>query len=263
MAKNNFDASLKYVLIDEGGNDDDPQDHGGRTSRGITQREYDSWCQINKKKGGDVWEASSSDIKAVYKSQYWAPYCDQLPAGVDYVFFDTSVNAGRSQAVKSFQKALGVPADGMMGQITVSAIQSADPDKLIHDVNDIRRTFYKHLRQFPRYGKGWLSRVDHCERGALAMTKSDYSAPNTPSPVDKSPKSDPTDVSTTTVSPETSTTTTVGTGGLIVLLQQFKDALTPYANIQYVTYGLITIAVLSFAYGMYGLYHRSKVQAAV
>lgn len=264
MAKSNFKACLRYVLIDEGGNDDDPQDHGGRTSRGITQREYDSWSQLNDKKGGDVWEASSSDIENVYQSQYWNPYCDKLPGGVDYVFFDTSVNAGRSQAVKSFQKALDLNPDGMMGQITLNAIASADPVDLIHKVSEVRREFYRHLKQFPRYGRGWLSRVDHCERGALSLTSTNFSNGDTASPVDKSPKANSKDVATTTVSPETSTTTAASSGGLVAILNSFHDALQPYAmQIQYVTYTLLGVAAISFGYGMWGFIHRSKVQAAV
>jgi len=33
MPEANFPKSLHYVLENEGGNDDDPDDHGGRTSR--------------------------------------------------------------------------------------------------------------------------------------------------------------------------------------------------------------------------------------
>ena len=180
MSNENFDVSLKYVLVDEGGNDDDPRDHGGRTSRGITQREYDAWCHLNGKVAGDVWKASQTEIGSIYRSQYWEPYCNSLPNGLDYCFFDISVNCGRSQAVKTFQKALGVPADGMMGQITLAAINKADRIDLIHKVSDERRYFYRHLGQFAIYGKGWLSRVDHCEKQALAISGGDQYHPATP-----------------------------------------------------------------------------------
>jgi lysozyme family protein len=118
----NFDTSLRLVLADEGGNSDDPNDHGGRTSRGITQREYDHWCGLNNKQGGDVWNASDEDIAAIYKDQYWNPYCSDLPTGLDYLFFDISVNCGRTQAVRQFQRGLGVNVDGMMGIVTKNSI---------------------------------------------------------------------------------------------------------------------------------------------
>ena len=38
-----FPTSVALTLVSEGGNDDDPRDPGGRTSRGITQNEWNNW----------------------------------------------------------------------------------------------------------------------------------------------------------------------------------------------------------------------------
>jgi lysozyme family protein len=263
MAASSFSTALKYVLIDEGGNDDDPNDHGGRTSRGITQKEYDAWCSLNGVTSGDVWKAPHLQIQTIYKTQYWAPFCDQLPAGLDYVFFDTSVNAGRSRAIKSFQQALGVTPDGMLGQVTMAAIQASEPTDLINKVSDVRRSFYQHLAQFPRYGKGWLSRVDHCQKGALALAHNTQYNKTEPASTE-SPKANDKDVATTTVSPETSGGTAVASGGLMSILDSFKDSLSNYADtFQYIKYILIGVAVVGLGYSVYGFYSRSKTQAAV
>ena len=165
----NFLTAYIAVRADEGGNDDDPHDHGGRTSRGITQREYDAWCHLTGRPGGDVWEASEEDIQAIYHGQYWQPWCDNLPLGPDYVFFDMCVNEGQLQAAKNLQRALKVKVDGHVGVITLSAAQKADPAKLVGRMCALNRTFYKGLKQFHRYGRGWLNRVDHVERTALKM----------------------------------------------------------------------------------------------
>lgn len=253
----NFEQALKYVLIDEGGNDDDPQDHGGRTSRGITQREYEAWCRNNGKATGDVWKASQDDITSIYRTQYWNPYCDSLPSGVDYLFFDISVNAGRTRAVRQFQQALDVNVDGMIGQVTLDAIKNADPVQLIHDVSNVRRNWYRHLSQFKRYGKGWLSRVGHCENGAIAIHNNDKSFVKPAA--DPHPKA--TEPASTTVSPEASGTTAVTSGGLLQILESFKDNLSSYTDLVYVKYALIGVAVVSLAYAGYGFWQRSKVQA--
>ena len=262
--KSNFNVALKYVLIDEGGNSDDPHDHGGRTSRGITQREYDSWCSLHGKPRSDVWGASDETIKRIYQEQYWNPYCDNLPSGLDYLFFDISVNAGRTQAVRQFQKALGVNVDGMFGQVTSAAIQNQgtpDASERIKRISDVRRAFYRHLKQFPRYGRGWLSRVDHAEKGALALNSNKtFNKPSVPS---ISPKANENDLSRTTVSPETSGTTGMVSGGLLEILNNFKDSISSFTDIQYVKYALIAVAVASFAYAAYGFWHRSKVQKAM
>lgn len=260
--KENFELALKQVLKDEGGNDDDPQDHGGRTSRGITQREYNAWCRLTQKPQGDVWRASDGDIRAIYHDQYWRPYCDSLPSGVDYSFFDISVNAGRTQAVRTFQKALGVKVDGMMGQVTLAAINARDPVKLIHAIAEKRRAFYRSLAQFPRYGRGWMRRVDHCEKISLEMAGHNEPEEHTEEPV-KIPKAKDQPIAEASVSPETAATASATTGGISSMLEQFKETLSPFATeIKFITYALIGIAFTTFGYAVYGYWKRKKSQEA-
>lgn len=38
-----FDKALEFALRWEGGLSDDPDDRGGRTMQGVTQRVYDAW----------------------------------------------------------------------------------------------------------------------------------------------------------------------------------------------------------------------------
>ena len=52
-----FPACIPLTLAWEGGNDDDPNDPGGRTSRGIIQREWDVWRQTHAGLPSDVWQA--------------------------------------------------------------------------------------------------------------------------------------------------------------------------------------------------------------
>src|ERR1700690_1269918 len=104
MVASNFDKSLAFVLKDEGGNDDDPADHGGRTSRGITQREYTAWLAEQGLPDHDVWTASEHDIEEIYHDEYWEPYCDNFPNGIDYLYFDMAVNAGPYRAAVLLQR---------------------------------------------------------------------------------------------------------------------------------------------------------------
>lgn len=168
MVASNFAASLAAVLKSEGGNDADPADHGGRTSRGITQREYDAWNAEHSIPQGDVWNATSTQIASIYHDEYWLPYCDAFPAGVDYLYFDMAVNAGPNRAAKLLQQALGVTADGRIGLITRQAVLAADPKALITKYSDAKRAFYLGLHQ-PRFTKGWLNRTAEVAQTANAM----------------------------------------------------------------------------------------------
>lgn len=166
--KENFAQSLKFVLADEGGNDDDPVDHGGRTSRGITQREYNAWRVERGLTPRDVWTADQTEVERIYHEEYWDPYCDSFPTGTDYLFFDMAVNAGPYRAATLIQRALHVSEDGRIGPITRQAIVNADPEVLITNFSDVKRIWYKALNQ-PKFTKGWLNRTNHVQANAIAM----------------------------------------------------------------------------------------------
>jgi lysozyme family protein len=168
MTASNFPASLKLVLQSEGGNDDDPLDHGGRTSRGITQREYDAWRKEKGLPPLDVWQAPQEDIDTIYHDEYWLPYCDMMPIGVDYIYFNNAVLDGPHRATILLQQALGVIADGRIGPVTRNTLKIAPPASTIVKLSDASATFYRGLHQ-PRFLKGWLNRVASVEKNALAM----------------------------------------------------------------------------------------------
>ena len=169
MVASNFQNSLVLVLQSEGGNDDDPADHGGRTSRGITQREYDAWRREKGQPTIDVWQAPQSDIVTIYHDEYWEPLCDSLPVGVDYIVFNNNVLDGPVRSARLLQMALGVAADGRIGPVTREAIRGAKTGDLINSLSSASILFYTSLHQ-PRFLKGWLNRVAFVQNNALAMT---------------------------------------------------------------------------------------------
>lgn len=166
--KENWPASLAAVLKSEGGNDDDPADHGGRTSRGITQREYNAWRAEHKLPIRDVWQASDAEVATIYHDEYWWPYGDILPIGVDYQVFNTNVLAGAHRSAILLQRALGVNDDGRIGPITRAAIAKADPITLTNAFAAKSKAFYISLNQ-PKFTRGWLNRVAFVRSTALAM----------------------------------------------------------------------------------------------
>lgn len=168
----NFAEDIKFVRQEEGGNDNDPYDPGGRTSRGIEQSEWDAWCKLYGLPKSDVWKAPDEDINEIYFDQYWDPYTDLVPWGIQLVFFDTHVNEGLGPAVRFLQNALEVPADGKFGIITRShAADITDPAAIVRDMTAQRRSAYRGMSRFWRFGKGWLARAAACEATALAQIK--------------------------------------------------------------------------------------------
>lgn len=170
---NNFKPSLTFIRKWEGGNDDDPDDPGGRTSRGITQREFNAWCVLHNAAHSDVWACSDDTVDQIYYHQYWMPYGDALRKGLDLLFFDMCVNTGMHQATLLLQRGLKVTDDGHFGLVTMQACREhQDLPKLLKDIHARRQRFYKSLRGFRKYGKGWTRRDDECLAAALHMVGS-------------------------------------------------------------------------------------------
>lgn len=169
MVDDRFPVCLPYILKYEGGNDDDPHDPGGRTSRGIIQREYNAYRDRKGEPRGDVWQATDAEVADIYRHQYWEPYCSQMSAGVDLSYFDMAVNAGPSRATKLLQQALGVRVDGAIGLVTLGAIAKADPVETISNFANARLAFYRGLHTFKYFGKGWTDRTLDCKKSSLKM----------------------------------------------------------------------------------------------
>jgi murein L,D-transpeptidase YcbB/YkuD len=164
-----FDQVLKRLLVHEGGNDDDPRDPGGRTSRGITQSEYNIWRQTHAGLPTDVWDAPNSTVKAIYKQKYWDPLrADELPPGVDYAVFDYGVNSGISKAAKALQEAVGSNPDGYIGPLTLQAVKQHAPEEIIKNITDERMNYLHHLPRWVTFGRGWTTRVTDVQRDAAA-----------------------------------------------------------------------------------------------
>ena len=273
MVADNFPRALRLVLVDEGGLDDDPHDHGGRTAHGIIQREYDGFRARHNLPRQDVWRITPAEYTEIYRDRYWAPWCDRLPAGIDYAFFDNCVNAGPAAAARTLQRALGLRADGFMGDVTLAAVMHGcadDAEALIHRFCEARRAFYRALAQFPRYGRGWLARVDHVERAAKAFAAAADQAQRAGLSDDLKAEASARAKAEDTVKPPLSaeagaatTTATVTGAGLADQLGQASSQLAPFQDaIHVVKYALLGIALVTIALTMYGLWHRAKVEEA-
>jgi len=158
--RSNFEASLAEVLKSEGGWSDNPSDPGGATMKGITFQVYKDWKRNIHLTKDDLKAITDQEVHDLYKALYWDKiFGDDLPSGIDYAVFDASVNMGVGRATKLLQEAVGVVADGVIGQATIKAVLAANPQDLIDKFTQEKTNFYQSLKTFPVFGKGWLSRV--------------------------------------------------------------------------------------------------------
>ena len=173
----NWQQAFKQMLASEGGFTDDERDNGnklpdgrkGSTMLGVTQ--YNWEAHVGHQVTHDqMRQLTPADVEPLYKKKYWdVVRADELPSGIDYMVFDMGVNAGPGRSIKLLQTAVGVPADGGFGPMTMAAVQAADPAELIERFSQAKEDFYRSLDSFSVYGTGWLNRVADVKLKASSM----------------------------------------------------------------------------------------------
>lgn len=163
-----FERALATVLAHEGGYVNDKTDRGGATNKGITQRVYDAWRRARALPPRSVAEISSTEVAAIYLTQYWNPaWCDKLPEQLGLIHFDAAVNHGVHRAVKLLQLAVGASDDGVMGRETMKSLETAlammDEDAVTNAYLDERSDFYDEIVERDpsqvKFIKGWKNRL--------------------------------------------------------------------------------------------------------
>ena len=166
---NDYRECLDLVLKSEGGWVNNPKDPGGETNLGVTKAVWEEYVGHPVQTMKNL---TKDDVAPLYEQKYWrACYGEVLPRGLDFIVFSMGVNAGPGRSVKLLQQSIGCVPDGVIGPRTRELISASNSANLIAKFSETRREYYRSLKTFPIFGKGWLSRVDHEEATALEMAK--------------------------------------------------------------------------------------------
>ena len=167
--QSNWDNAFKLLLASEGGFVNHPSDPGGMTNLGVTKATWENWIGRQSDEA-EMRSLTPQKVEPLYKKKYWnAVRGDELDAGIDYILFDFAVNAGAFRCVKTIQRALNITADGVIGHVTLKAIQETNAEDFINNFSAAKETFYRSLNNFPTFGKGWLNRVAEAKKTAEGM----------------------------------------------------------------------------------------------
>ncbi len=165
---NNYKDAIEQVLnrYEGKGLSDHANDRGGRTYRGISERWYKKW-------GGweiiDTHGPSDSRLDGMvidfYRKYYWDALSldDVEDQFISQTLFNFSINIGTKSAIKKVQRIVVVSVDGVIGPITLNAINKMDRDifmfQFILEVVDL----YHHIVSKDRSQKvfllGWVGRA--------------------------------------------------------------------------------------------------------
>ena len=166
----NFFFSLEMVLKHEGGFVDHPEDPGGATNKGITHKTYAEFLGRPLEDVDELKNIPDEHVQLIYKNGYWDRImADQMPDGLDFATFDWAVNSGPGRAAKNLQSLVGATEDGAIGPRTMARINSTDPVALIQALAKRREEYYRSLKTFGTFGRGWLRRNEETLEAALEM----------------------------------------------------------------------------------------------
>lgn len=172
MTAANFPQAILFgfTLPEEGGFSDNPDDPGGATQAGITLTTFRKIMKNPALTVADLKAITPEAESTIYRLGYWATIRgDELPAGIDLTTFDFGVNAGPGESEMLLQRAVGVPADGILGPISMAAIAKASPCETIVALAGLQKAHYEALPTFHIFGAGWLARNTRRATAALKL----------------------------------------------------------------------------------------------
>lgn len=159
-----FADAVAFTLEWEGGLVEHPNDPGGRTNFGLSQRAFPDI---------DLTQLTKQNAIAIYFHEYWIPIRgDELPPAVAFALFDFAVNSGTARAIRALQRIVHVKADGVLGPKTLHALSFYSHVKVVSELMQQRALLLLRLASKPQYqpfARGWARRVVDCAVRAGAL----------------------------------------------------------------------------------------------
>ena len=181
-----IDKLIPFILKWEGGFVNDPTDRGGATNKGVTIATYEAYCRqkgLPRPTVEQLKNIPDAHWRDIIKTMFWDKWhADDIHSQkvanilVDWVWLSGV------HGIKKPQALLGVKADGIVGNKTLSAVNFADPEELfaalykelVKFINAIvarsvaayekkigrpatEKELLKHTQK--RFAKGWLNRL--------------------------------------------------------------------------------------------------------
>ncbi len=147
----NFDQVFDRLIDHEGGYVNDKNDPGGETKFGISKRTYPHL---------DIRSLTIGQAREIYLRDFWDPLkADRLHDGVAFQLFDFAVNSGIGNAIRGYQRALGVIDDGAFGPLSLKASKAMSESDQIMLVLAERLSFMRKLKNWRYHSAGWAERI--------------------------------------------------------------------------------------------------------
>jgi lysozyme family protein len=163
----------RMISMYEGGYGWDAQDPGGPTKYGITCYDLAEYLGQHMNSmtawAPKVRAMTLTTAEVIYANKY-ASRCQffTMHAGCDCAVFDFNVNSGVT-GIKYAQRVVGTTEDGILGPITLAAINNHDPILFINELCAFRMSFLQSLGIWSTFHNGWTHRVNDLRAYCAAL----------------------------------------------------------------------------------------------
>lgn len=170
-----FERAFAVVVGHEGGLSLNPADPGNWTGGVVglgACRGTKFGVSAASYPGLDIAALSLAEAQAVYRRDYWERVQgDAMPAPLALLVFDAAVNNGVGRAIRWLQTAVGVTADGVIGEQTLAAVaaRSGSGAGLLTEFQAQRLNFMAGLPTWRTFGLGWARRLCRLPYEAIEM----------------------------------------------------------------------------------------------
>ena len=160
------DILIPFVLSWEGGYVNNPDDKGGPTNMGVTLSTYSRYCRYKAYPRPTIERLQNLPMDTwheIFKIFYWnVCRADEIEnQAIANLVVDWFWCSGK-WAIKYTQQVLGVEPDGVVGPITLAALNSMSPLPLFTSLWNRRELHFKalaHRKGQGQFLKGWLNRL--------------------------------------------------------------------------------------------------------
>ena len=162
-----------FILSHEGEFSNDKNDPGGATMKGVTLATFRS-IYGQGKTVNDLKKITTEQWNNIFKKYYWDKCKADLidNQSVANMLVDFAWHSGVGTAVSIIQKIVGVAADGIMGRVTIGAINNfwRCNVSVFDSLKAARMRYLKGRKNWNAFKNGWTTRVESIKYGSLTYS---------------------------------------------------------------------------------------------
>jgi len=148
----------------EGGFVNDKDDHGGATMMGVTLKTYQKYYGKDKT-AEDLKNITDEEWLHIFTEGYWKPWkADEIKnQSIALLVADCGWGSGPKTAIKKVQTCLGVKADGIVGPITLKALNNPSTMTTFKKLWGMRYVWLHNIAKSgnnSKFLRGWLNRLN-------------------------------------------------------------------------------------------------------